>query len=282
MRHATNRQHNVTLIDQQQSSNRYFSMVDKVGTTDSNTVDRCTSRMTPSQSKMRAHGAGPRSDAEFVALLIVAAGGSRKDGARNFKGCTNPDVSSIKKNTHTVFRIVAGRSFIVAKTTRKSAPSGVSETQHGRAREMHVHVHSSSRYPLLSRTENPSDVEWKTLIRSFSPTAYISDFVLFCGFGRTQGKAVPALTRRDAAAATAGARAKRSNSTYPREPKAGTCPELKLKSETPPVSLPPAFVRPRSRECLHSNALADDRAQIFAASLLAHHRVLYHWILSSS
>lgn len=90
-------------------------------------VDRCTSRMTPSQSKMRAHGSVPRSDAEFVAFLIaalVAAGGSRKDGARNFIGCTNPDASPIKENTHTVFRTVAGSNFI-AETIHKSARSGV-------------------------------------------------------------------------------------------------------------------------------------------------------------
>lgn len=90
--------------------------------------------MTPSQSKMRAHGAGPGSDAECVAFLI-ASEASRKDGARIFRGWTNPDASSIKENTHRVFRMVAGRSFIIVKTTRKSAPSCVRRYSLGSSNE---------------------------------------------------------------------------------------------------------------------------------------------------
>lgn len=176
MRHAArNWQRNVTLHYRPAATQQSLLMVHEVGTTDSKTVDLRTSRMTPSQSKMRAHGAGPRSDADFVALLIPAAGGSRKDGARNFKGWTNPDASSIKENTQTIFHMVAGSRFTVVKTTRKSAPSGVSyrALKHSSQRVQKGQFKISPTFPDCKSIPRV----WKTLIRSFSPTAYILYFV---------------------------------------------------------------------------------------------------------
>lgn len=94
----------------------------QVAATDDDMVGFVTSRMTPSQSKMRAHGAGPWLEAMVVVAFLIApsaAVGSRKADARKPRCCTNPDASSNKENTHTVFRTATGRSFIAVKTASK-------------------------------------------------------------------------------------------------------------------------------------------------------------------